>query len=91
MKRDIADYGSTITSTQSHELAGILWDAASNSIALSWEQSSFAIAGLNGQSPLKPIVQVQCETYDTASAWNQRAGLLPVQFPYAALNTLPFQ
>jgi hypothetical protein len=84
-------YGSTVTSTQSHEPAGILWDAASNNIALSWEQARFAIADLNGQRPLKPVVQVQCEIHDTALAWNQTASFLSIQFPYAAINTPPFQ
>jgi hypothetical protein len=75
-----------MATTPSQEIATSLWDATFG-ISLVWENLRIAITDVSGHGLLKPVVQVQCQTYNTTDLQNKSDSL---QFPYLGFLTPPF-
>ena len=73
-----------IATTPSQEVADSLWDST-YSVSLPWENPRITITDLSGHGLLKPVVQVECQTYNTTNL-----EIESVQFPYLGFLTPPF-
>jgi hypothetical protein len=72
--------------TLSQEVAESLWDVTFG-VSLSWENQRITITDLSGHSLLKPVVQVECQTYNMTDLEIESDS---VQFPYLGFLTPPF-
>jgi hypothetical protein len=75
-------YFATTASTPSEVLARSLW-AVNINIEPPWENQRFTLTGLNGHGLLKPLVQVECQSYTLAPS-------LSIGFPNNGFITPPF-